>query len=195
MRQGPPKSSQTSSPGGLRRLEGNGFTDDEVELGFISGVFGVQGELRLFLHNEESATLDKPRRVILLDGDGNRHEATLSARSGAGKRVLGELHGLVDRNLAYGLKDWKFGIAIADLPDPADDEFYVYELEGLAAWVGEREVGTIVGVHPTPGGDILEIELPGNTAFVPAIARFVLDIDLDAGIVRLTDDALAEDQP
>lgn len=163
-----------------------------MELGFISGVFGVQGEVRLFLHNEESDTLDDERRVVLVRGDGTRVEARMRARSGAGKRIIGRIGGLTDREIAASMKGWRVAIAIADLPEPEAGEFYVHDLEGLSVRIGEREVGRVATVHATPGGDVLEIETADGRQFVPAIERFVLDVDLDAGAISLADDALDE---
>ena len=166
-------------------------TDDEIELGTISGVFGVQGEVRLFLHNPESDALADPTPVVLVRPDGERFAATLQARSGAGKRIIGRLRGLDDRNLAYSLKDWRILVRAADLPEPEDDEFYVYELEGLPVRVGEREIGTVATVHATPGGDVLEIDTGGEPLFVPFLERFLESVDLEEGIA-LTPEALDE---
>ena len=39
------------------------LTDPLVELGYIAGVFGVRGEVRLHLHNPESSLFDGPLDV------------------------------------------------------------------------------------------------------------------------------------
>ncbi len=67
---------------------------DEVHLGHVSGVFGVRGELRLFLHNPQTALFSEPAPVFLLLPDGSRQRRTLVIRSGAGKRILGKLEGV-----------------------------------------------------------------------------------------------------
>jgi ribosomal 30S subunit maturation factor RimM len=70
-------------------VSGGAGAPEEVELGYVSGVFGVRGELRVFLHHPDSDTLATERRVIFTAPDGRRFTAFLRARSGAGKRILG----------------------------------------------------------------------------------------------------------
>ncbi len=176
----------------LRPLPGNGSTDDEVEIGLISGVFGVKGEVRLYLHNPESDTFAEPTRAVLIDPQGNRFECKLSARTGAGKRILGRIEGLDDRDFAETLKDWQICVAEADLPEVDDDEFYVYELVGMSVVIGAQEVGTVAVVHNTPGGDLLEIAVGNDVRFVPIVERFVQGIDLETRQIRLVEDALEE---
>lgn len=172
----------------LEPASGRGMAEDEVELGYVSGVFGVHGEVRLFLHNEDSDTLFQQRRVILVRPDGARFHATLSARTGAGKRVLGTIRHLSDREVAASLKDWKIVIPTADLPDTEPGEYYVWQLEGLDAVAGERVVGKITRVHDNPGGPILEIGGGPEPEFV--LASAVLSVDLEAKRVVIPEDAL-----
>lgn len=179
----------------FRELPGRGFADDEIELGYVSGVFGVTGELRLFLFNPRSEALARGADVVLIRPDGSRVGARLKARSGAGKRVLGRIDGVTNPQEAAELMDWRIAIRRADLPETDEDEFYVADLEGLAAICNGREAGRIVSVHETVGGDILEIDTGApETVFVPAVARYVLDVDVEAGRVLLADDALEEDE-
>ena len=166
---------------------------DEVELGYVSGVFGVRGEVRLFLHHPDSDTLATERRVVFTAPDGRRFTGQLRARSGAGKRILGAIRGVSDPDAAARMMDWTFSIAATDLPEPDDGEYYVFDLEGLDVVVGERVVGTVSAVHETAGGDILEIDAGGREPlFVPIVERFILDVDLDAGRILLAEDALEE---
>ena len=67
---------------------------DEVRLGRVSGVFGVSGELRLFLHNRESELFAGDGAVVtLVSPSGNRESHRLRSRHGAGKRILGRIEG------------------------------------------------------------------------------------------------------
>lgn len=174
----------------LKPLPGTGLQADEIELGRVSGVFGVTGEVRLWLHNPSSDLLDEPRDVVLIAPDGRRFAAVVSARSGAGKRVLGAIEGVGDRDAAEALKEWVVAIPAAALPPPDEDEFYVWQLEGLTVFLGDREVGVVTTVHATPGGDLLEIETRLGPEFVPVNERSVVSIDVDAGRVVLAADAL-----
>jgi len=88
--------------------------------------------------------------------------------------------------------NWRVVIASTDLPDTDDDEFYVWELEGLAVVIGGAEIGTVVGVHETDGGDVLEVEIAGETehAFVPLLEEWIEEVDLEGRRVLLAPGAL-----
>lgn len=182
----PPRSE--SAPRAWARLDGTGFTSDEVELGYISGVFGVRGEVRLFLHHRESDLFTKARPVVVLAPGGARYRTTLVSRVGAGKRVLGRFTGLDDRDLAASLKDWRLGIALSDMPALDDGEFYYRDLVRAEVHAGGQRIGTVIQVHETPAADILEIDVGDEeSAFVPCLEEFI--VEMAPGRVELAEEA------
>lgn len=176
----------------FRPLPGRGLLDDEIELGRVVGVFGVRGEVRVHLHNREaSVLLDGPRVVTLVSPDGARSATRLSCRSGAGKRILGRLDGLDDRDVAASLKGTRIGLARAALPEPSEGEFYVADLQGLPVRIDGAPRGRVVDVHHLPTGDVMELDIDGEALFLP-FADPALDIDLASGHVRLGAEVLDE---
>ena len=175
------------------RSEGpSSLADDEVELGFVSGVFGTAGEVRLHLHNPTSDLLRQPRRVVLVAPDGSRRHATLTARPGAGKRILGRIAGIDDRDGAAALMGFRVRIEKADLPAAAPDEFYVWQLEGAAVEVDGQRRGTVATIHRAGPIDILEVDIGSDSVFVPMIAAIVVGVDAPRRVVRLAPGALDE---
>ncbi|MEN0068503.1 MAG: hypothetical protein AAGA48_40660, partial [Myxococcota bacterium] len=59
-------------PSKSRKGGGPAPDPDDLELGYISGIFGIKGEVKLFLFNPESAILQEPRTVKLLGTGGVR---------------------------------------------------------------------------------------------------------------------------
>ena len=148
---------------------------EHVTLGEIVGVFGFKGEVRLFLDNPASELLDRPLPVILEGPDGARREARLSARSGAGKRVIGRVVGVDDEADAKALLGHRILVRTADLPAPAEDELYVWQLEGAEVHIGDAVVGRVVGVQSGGPVAILEIDHgQRDPAFVPLREAFVV---------------------
>lgn len=177
----------SAAPVSLPVIAGRGLGDDEVELGSIVGFFGVRGELRVHLHHRGSHLMKAATEVVLVGPSGERRSGRIRCRPGAGKRVLARLDGVSSREAAEPWKGWRFAVARAALPTPADDEFYVVDVEGARALVAGHEapVGTVVTVHVTPGGDLFEIErADGDPVFVPAGLGLVLEVDREAGAVR-----------
>lgn len=162
--------------------------DGAVELGRVSGVFGVRGEVRLYLHHPESDLLRTERTVWLERDDGTTRKVRLSARPGAGRRVIGRLAGVGDPESA---RDWigaRIYIEKAALPALADGEFYVHELLGLTVVCDGRTAGRLAAVHDTPGGGVLEIDGPDGAVF--ALATRIVRVDAASGTLVLEPGAL-----
>lgn len=167
--------------------------DDEVELGSVTGVFGFKGELRLHLHNPASDLLAKPQPVILVAVNGRRTPGVLSARPGAGNRIIGRLRGVEDEASATALRGVKIRIAKTALPPLSDDEYYVWQLEGAVVEIDGQRVGTVSRVQ-SGEQDVFEIvREDGELVFVPALKEFVVAVDAAARIVRLVPGALDDD--
>lgn len=164
-----------------------------IELGHVLGAFGLRGELRLFLHHRESVLLERPVAVMLRAPDGRERRGRLVARSGAGKRILGRFDGLSDCDAADALAGWRILVAPADLPPPALDEFYVWQLEGARVRVDGVDVGEVLRVDNTPGMDVLVIDTADGVRFVPCLKALVEAMDLDARTLDLVPHAFDED--
>ena len=179
----------TSTPKSSRPPEPD-LREDEVELGKVVGVFGVRGELRVFLHNPGSRLLmGGPKEVTLLLPSGHRRPARLKCRSGAGKRILGRIDGLTDRDEAAALKGTRILVPRATLPAPDEGEYYVADLQGLEVEVDGEVVGRLVDVHSTAAGDLVELTVGSETEFVSMSSPHIVEIDVPGG--RLVLDAAA----
>lgn len=173
----------------LPREAGLGLLEGELELGYVSGVFGVRGEVRLFLHHRESTLLDKPREVVLVAPVCARYLAKLGARSGAGKRVLGKVEGVDDPDAADALMGLIIAVARASLPRTRKDEWYVADLIGCRVLVEGEVVGEVVFVHETPGGDLMEIAVGEEREFVPLLRQWLKLVDVAGREIELTERA------
>jgi ribosomal 30S subunit maturation factor RimM len=74
--------------------------DDQICFGYVSGIFGVRGEARVFLYNPESKFLFSSRTVFLVDEKGKATSCRLKARTGAGKKVIARIEGIESREEA-----------------------------------------------------------------------------------------------
>lgn len=182
-----PKSNQL--PSGWTTLPGRGVQADELELGYISGIFGVRGEVRLHLHHRESKLLNQAKTLALISPEGKRFEIRIRTRSGAGGRVIGHIEGLADRDQARELKGWKFAIDRQKLPQLQQDEFLIEDVCGLAVFMADKLIGTVVTVHATDGGELFEIKTSaGEDLFVPSSKEMIASISFgEGGRVELMD--------
>ena len=155
---------------------------DSILLGVIGRPHGVRGLLHVHAYAEDAATLTK--YGALHDEAGNlyrlrwRGEGVAEvARVVEGKRVP-----VTTREDAGKLVNVRLHVSRARLPKPAEDEFYLADLIGLAA-IGPDgvELGRVDAVHDYGAGVSLEVGpllLPFTRAVVP-------EVDLAAGRVTV----------
>ncbi|MGZ8687945.1 MAG: ribosome maturation factor RimM [Gaiellaceae bacterium] len=99
----------------------------------------------------------------------------LSRRVGGGRRAI-----KLDRPVERGQE---LAIPRGALPPPGEDEYYAFQLVGLAVEEeGGRRLGTVRDVLPGAANDNLELD---DGTLVPMIEDAIADIDLAHGRVLL----------
>ena len=116
---------------------------------------------------------------MLLEHAGARRPVTLvSVAPHARGLLLVGLDGVGDRDAAEALTGARLLVAVADLPSPADDEFYYHEVEGFRV---ETTAGTTIGtVHETFStgvNDVLVVRDGKREHLIPVIADVGRAID------------------
>ena len=95
----------------------------------------------------------------------------LSRRVGGGRRAI-----RLDRRVERGAE---LSIHVSELPPPAPDSYYAFQLVGLSVVDQEgRELGSVVEVYPGVANDNLEL---ADGTLVPLIDDAVRTVDLAAG--------------
>lgn len=159
----------------------------QVALGYVSGVFGVRGELRLFLHHRESELLRQGADVWLVSPEGEQRVVHVSARAGTGGRVLGRIVGVDTPEAAQTLVGWELLIDRAALPPTAPGEYYQHDLIGMKVLTQSGvDLGNLTAVQP---GEVdIWISRRGDEEFfIPAKRAVILEVDMVNGIVRVDD--------
>lgn len=117
---------------------------------------------RRFAVGAELLVAGEPARVI-------------AARHARGRPVI-----KLDRRAKRGSS---LEVQSSDLPQPADDSFYVFQLVGLmAVEQGGRELGRVADVAPRPANDVLELE---TGIALPMVEDCVLAVDLEGGQIEV----------
>lgn len=182
-----------------------GRAGERLQLGYVAGVHGVRGGLRVKLFNPDSNILEAGCRVWLVQAEGGAAEnaegfevARVSPKPGSALLRLW-LVGVDGREAAEELRGRQLWVSRRDLPELADDEFYLADLIGLEvrrAKAGAPSLGTVVGVTSSGAQDLLSVRLGGREWLLPAIAPFIVDLQVDADpplvIVDVHDDLLPD---
>ncbi|WP_108880426.1 ribosome maturation factor RimM [Anderseniella sp. Alg231-50] len=155
-----------------------------IVLGVITGVHGIQGEVKLksFTAEPEAIAsygpLDTSNGTVLKIKSLKVHKDQFRAR----------IEGVTDRNTAETLRGLELSIARDRLPEPEDDEVYHADLIGLSVLdqTGTR-IATVVDIVDFGAGELLELKLHDvkSTVLMPFSRQTVPDISLDAGTLTI----------
>jgi len=160
----------------------NAAKREVVRLGYVSGVYGIQGWVKVHSFTDpRSNILDYPE-WILLHSNGDA-ELELEHSACQGKNVLAKLATIDDREQARALIGTEIALRRDDLPPCGPDEFYWADLEGLEV---RNEAGEVLGrvdhLIATGANDVLVLE--GGEHLLPfVLGDVVRKVDLEAGCI------------
>jgi 16S rRNA processing protein RimM len=138
-----------------------------VTVGRVGRPHGVDGSFFVEDASDAEGRFAAGARLYV---DGAPVEVVASKRGAGGRRVI-----KVDRVVPRGAA---LAVPRADLPEPDEDAYYVFQLVGLAVEEeGGRELGVVTDVHNGPANDAVELD---TGLLLPLVAACVLEIDVDA---------------
>lgn len=147
---------------------------------------GVRGALKVRPHFEGSDSLLSVESVWLAVGQAERAYRVVSARR-ANRFVLLTLEGVGDMDTAESLRGSRVLVSRAELPELAEDEFYLSDLVGARVEAPSGEVGDVVEVRVHPSVDSLVIRTPdGKLLEQPLSEPWLESVDVDGACVRLS---------
>jgi 16S rRNA processing protein RimM len=125
----------------------------------VDGAFVVEGA------SEDERRFEVGAELVV---DGRPARVTVSRRVGGGRRAI-----KLDRPAARGAELY---VRRADLPQLADDSFYVADLIGLDVLDADgTRVGRVHDVVPGPANDALELD---TGLLLPLVEDCIRDVDL-----------------
>ena len=143
-----------------------------VPIGRVGRPHGVDGS---FFVEDPSEVEGRFAPGAKLWADGSEAEIVVSKRGSGGRPVL-----KLDRAVGRGTT---LSVPREQLPEPGADEYYVFQLVGLAVEEeGGRSLGSVVEVHNGPANDSLELD---SGHLLPLVAVCVLEVDLEARRVHV----------
>ncbi len=141
---------------------------ERIVVGRVGRPHGLDGSFFVERPSDDARWFQRGARLLV----GDDEVEVVTARRGSGKRPVIRL----DRSVTRGTE---LEVLRSQLPAPEPDEYYTFQLEGLAV---VEEDGTVVGrvrrVAPGVANDALELEATG--VLLPLVGACVLSIDLDA---------------
>ncbi|MCF7521927.1 ribosome maturation factor RimM [Neisseria sp. ZJ106] len=152
-------------------------TQQWVAMGYIKGVFGIKGWLKIAANTEYSdSLLDYPEWQLRKDGK------TLTVVLEAGKVMGDELQvkfeGIDDRDQAFSLRGYTIEIPRESFAPTEEDEYYWADLVGMT--VSNKSgivLGTVKNLMETGANDVLVVEGEYGQKLIPFVSQYIENVD------------------
>lgn len=150
-------------------------TDEYVLIGKVTKAHGIKGELKIIAFSGQPESITRHKAFFLVSKQGQITPAFKVIRSRAGnKSVIVQLAVINNRNDAEKLCGSGVLVHKKDLPVLKDDEFYLYELEGLKVYTEkQRLIGTVESFFSNGMQDILVVMEGKNEFLIPLIPGLI----------------------
>ena len=154
-------------------------TQQRVAMGYIKGVFGVKGWLKIAANTEYTdSLLDYPEWQLTKDGQ------VLNVTLESGKSANGELQvkfeGIDDRDQAFALRGYTIEIPREAFPPAEEDEYYWADLIGMTVINREGiELGKVVKLMETGAHDVLTVNGEYGQKLIPFVSHYIDQVDAE----------------
>lgn len=164
-------------------------------VGYIAGAHGVRGMVRVHVHDPRSTTLEPGRRITLRRNGkvvATHEVGQVDPVPGKAGHLRVALAGVPGRDEAEALRGCELLVERGELPELADDEFYLADAIGRPVQ-RERDgvaLGTIVGLTSNGVQDLFEVEWrspDGRTHewLLPVLPEHIVEVGEDRVLVDL----------
>ncbi len=158
---------------------------DWVVLGRVSGLFGLQGWVRVFSHTEPREGIARYHPVFL-QRQGEWRPFAIEAGRAHGAGVVLKFVDYDDRDQAATLIQSDIAVRRAQLPLPKPGEYYWADLEGLRVMTLEDvDLGTVDHVFATGANDVLVVKGERERLLPFLKGSVVVEIDLEQRLLRV----------
>lgn len=157
------------------------MSDDLICIGAISGSYGVAGEARVKSFCADPYDIETYNPLSTEDGS---RSFTLALIRPIKNGFVARIAEVDSKEKADALKGIQLFARRAQLPSLPDDEFYYSDLTGLSVFdTGGAELGQVKSVQNHGAGDLLEVQLPGEstTVLIPFTQAIVPTVDIGQG--------------
>lgn len=155
------------------------MSKDFINVGEVSGVFGVKGWIKVFSFTDPRENILNYSPWYLQKGQEIK-EISLVGGQRQGKLVVAALEGIEDRDAAAALSGWKILIDKQQLPAASEGEYYWADLIGLQVETTEGQyLGVVDHLLETGANDVLVVMDGEQERLIPFLQQqTVKKIDL-----------------
>ena len=157
-----------------------------IKVGTVTQPFGIKGETKVYPHVDDPAHYKKLKQVFLENGDSYESLEIESVRM-ALPLVIVKFRGVDTPEDVRKLRQKDIYVQRKDAPPLEEGEHYYADLLGLDV-TDDTGVyrGKLTDIIQTGANDVYEITADDGKSFLlPVIKQCILDIDVEAGTMRI----------
>ncbi|WP_373746363.1 ribosome maturation factor RimM [Neisseria dentiae] len=154
-------------------------TQQWVAMGYIKGVFGVKGWLKIAAGTEYAdSLLDYPEWRLSKNG---QHRSVIpEAGKTANGELLVKLEGIDDRDEAFALCGYTIEIPREAFAPAEEGEYYWADLVGMTVTNTEGiTLGTVKNLMETGAHDVLVVEGGYGQKLIPFVSQYILTVNTE----------------
>jgi 16S rRNA processing protein RimM len=168
--------------------------DSLLWVGRVVKTQGIRGQMRI--SSGDAGTFSKGKNIYVEDDQGGKRAFTVESSRVHKETIVLSLEGVTRIEEAEKLVGCSVYVGKDDLAPLPSDEFYWYQLRGLAVKTEEGAfLGNVEEIFPTGSNDVLVVKNGGKEILIPATDEAVVRVDLreKVMIIRLLEGLLPED--
>jgi 16S rRNA processing protein RimM len=163
--------------------------EGEILLGFIAGVSGVRGWIKIHSYTDPRDNVVAHRQWTLRQGTESRRVHVTGGHA-HGKTVVAKLEGFDERDTAAALVGAEIFVPRSELPACEPREYYWTDLEGMTVCdPAGRVIGRVDHLIETGAHDVLVLTGTPQRLIPFVLDRIVTDVDLQSGTITVSWDA------
>ncbi|GHU50036.1 ribosome maturation factor RimM [Clostridia bacterium] len=153
-----------------------------IAIGKIVTAVGLKGEVKVYSYSDNLENYCGDAGVSI-----NEELRHLDVVRYVKRMPVVKIAGVDDREQGEALRGVEIFIEESDLPELPDYTYYVRDLVGCAVWDEDgNKLGELCDVIQNAAQDIYDIGSDeGKRILLPAVADFVLDVDIAAGNIKV----------
>ena len=159
--------------------------EKRILIGKITTAHGIRGMVKVQSYVEDETLLETD---ALFTSEEGAKTLSLKLKNPIKDFWLAEVKGVTDRNAAEALRGTELYIDRNALPEADEDEYYIEDMKGMKVVDGQgNDIGIILDIVNYGASDLIDIRPAngGQTFYLPFTDNIVLDVDFEAGIVKV----------
>ncbi|MCM1325659.1 MAG: ribosome maturation factor RimM [Bacteroidales bacterium] len=160
--------------------------EEILQVGVITATHGLRGEVKVFPTTDDAKRFKRLKEVLL---DTGKEKITLEIEGVKFFKqfVILKFKGIDDINDVEKYRQKSLYVTRGNAVKLGRDEYFIADLEGLKVLDEEdAEIGVLQSVITTGANDVYDIALhDGRNLLLPAIKQCVLQVDVEAGFIKI----------